>query len=95
MRSVISFLKDESGASAAEYALILGVIAAAIVAAVTTSWQRYFYEHHQQRGQNTHRLIVRRCWTDDLPTLHYEDQLERKPNNQINGVNQCVALILF
>ena len=35
MRSIVSFLKDESGASAAEYALILGVIAAAIVGAVT------------------------------------------------------------
>ena len=35
MRSFISLLKDESGASAAEYALILGVIAAAIVGAVT------------------------------------------------------------
>jgi len=36
MRSFISLLKDESGASAAEYALILGVIAAALVTAVTT-----------------------------------------------------------
>jgi pilus assembly protein Flp/PilA len=36
MRSFISLLKDESGASAAEYALILGVIAAALVTAMTT-----------------------------------------------------------
>jgi pilus assembly protein Flp/PilA len=36
MRSFVSLLKDESGASAAEYALILGVIAAALVTAVTT-----------------------------------------------------------
>jgi pilus assembly protein Flp/PilA len=34
MRSFISLLKDESGASAAEYALILGVIAAALVTAI-------------------------------------------------------------
>ena len=33
---IISFLKNESGASAAEYALILGVIAAALVTAVGT-----------------------------------------------------------
>jgi len=36
MRSFISFLKDESGASAAEYALILGVIAAALITAIGT-----------------------------------------------------------
>ncbi len=34
MSKMISFLKDESGASAAEYALILGIIAVAIVVAL-------------------------------------------------------------
>jgi pilus assembly protein Flp/PilA len=33
MRSFISFLKDESGAAASEYALILAVVAGAIVVA--------------------------------------------------------------
>jgi pilus assembly protein Flp/PilA len=32
---MISYFKDESGASAAEYALLLGIIAVAMVAAVT------------------------------------------------------------
>jgi len=37
MRSIIiAFLKNESGASAAEYALILGVIAAALILAIGT-----------------------------------------------------------
>jgi pilus assembly protein Flp/PilA len=36
MRVIISYFNDESGASAAEYALILGIIAAAIVVAVGT-----------------------------------------------------------
>jgi pilus assembly protein Flp/PilA len=36
MRAIISYFQDESGASAAEYALILGIIAAAIVVAMTT-----------------------------------------------------------
>ena len=35
MSKIVSFLKDESGASAAEYALILGIIAVVIVAALT------------------------------------------------------------
>jgi pilus assembly protein Flp/PilA len=35
MRRLISYFKDESGASAAEYALLLGIIAVAMVAAVT------------------------------------------------------------
>ena len=34
MRLVSKFLKDESGASAAEYALILAIVAVAIVAAL-------------------------------------------------------------
>jgi pilus assembly protein Flp/PilA len=34
MYQVIAYLKDESGASAAEYALILGIIAVAIVTAL-------------------------------------------------------------
>jgi pilus assembly protein Flp/PilA len=34
MHNIISYLKDESGASAAEYALILGIIAVAIVTAL-------------------------------------------------------------
>lgn len=34
MRAISSFLKDDSGASAAEYALILAIIASAIVAAM-------------------------------------------------------------
>ncbi len=34
MSKIISFMKDESGASAAEYALILGIIAVAIVVAL-------------------------------------------------------------
>jgi pilus assembly protein Flp/PilA len=34
MRSISKFLKDESGASAAEYALILAIIAVAIVTAL-------------------------------------------------------------
>jgi len=33
MRSFISFLKDESGASAAEYALILAIVGAGIAVA--------------------------------------------------------------
>jgi pilus assembly protein Flp/PilA len=36
MRNITKFLKDESGASAAEYALILAIIAVAIVTAMTT-----------------------------------------------------------
>ena len=35
MRSISKFLRDESGASAAEYALILAIVALAIVAALT------------------------------------------------------------
>ena len=35
MRSFISFLKDELGAAAAEYALILAVVAAGIATAAT------------------------------------------------------------
>ena len=34
MRSISNFLKDESGASAAEYALILAIVAVGIVAAI-------------------------------------------------------------
>jgi pilus assembly protein Flp/PilA len=34
MRLISKFMKDESGASAAEYALILAIIAAAIVTAL-------------------------------------------------------------
>jgi pilus assembly protein Flp/PilA len=34
MRNISKFLKDESGASAAEYALILAIIAVAIVTAL-------------------------------------------------------------
>lgn len=34
MRNVVKFLKNESGASAAEYALILAIIATAIVTAI-------------------------------------------------------------
>lgn len=36
MHSIISYFKDESGASAAEYALILAVIAGGLVAAIAT-----------------------------------------------------------
>jgi pilus assembly protein Flp/PilA len=36
MNKLVSFLKDESGASAAEYALILALVGLAIVAAVHT-----------------------------------------------------------
>jgi len=36
MSKVIEFLNDESGASAAEYALILALIAAVIAGALTT-----------------------------------------------------------
>jgi pilus assembly protein Flp/PilA len=36
MRSFISFLKDESGAAAAEYALILAVVAGGIAVAAGT-----------------------------------------------------------
>jgi Flp pilus assembly pilin Flp len=36
MRSIAKFLKDESGSNAAEYALILALVAGAIVVAVTT-----------------------------------------------------------
>ena len=35
MKMLTQFLKDESGASAAEYALILAIVALAIVAALT------------------------------------------------------------
>lgn len=35
MNKIVSFFKDESGASAAEYALILAIVSAAIVVAVT------------------------------------------------------------
>lgn len=35
MQKFVSFLSDESGASAAEYALILGIVAAAIATAIT------------------------------------------------------------
>jgi len=35
MKTIASFLKDESGASAAEYALILALIAIAIIAGAT------------------------------------------------------------
>ncbi len=34
MRAISNFLKDESGASAAEYALILAIVAIGIVAAL-------------------------------------------------------------
>jgi pilus assembly protein Flp/PilA len=34
MRNISKFLKDESGASAAEYALILAIVAVAIVTAL-------------------------------------------------------------
>ena len=36
IHSIKSFLRDESGASAAEYALILAIVGAAIAGAVTT-----------------------------------------------------------
>ena len=36
MQKIISFLKDESGASAAEYALILAIIGAGVGVAVFT-----------------------------------------------------------
>lgn len=36
IHSIKSFLRDESGASAAEYALILAIVGAAIATAVTT-----------------------------------------------------------
>ncbi len=36
MSKIVSFLKDESGASAAEYALILAIIASAIAVALGT-----------------------------------------------------------
>jgi pilus assembly protein Flp/PilA len=36
MQKFLSFLKDESGASAAEYALILGIVGLGIVAAAGT-----------------------------------------------------------
>jgi pilus assembly protein Flp/PilA len=36
MNKIVSFLKDESGASAAEYALILALVGLAIVGAVHT-----------------------------------------------------------
>jgi Flp pilus assembly pilin Flp len=35
MRSIAKFLKDESGSNAAEYALILALVAGVIVVAVT------------------------------------------------------------
>jgi pilus assembly protein Flp/PilA len=36
MKALIRYMSDESGASAAEYALILALIAAAIIGALTT-----------------------------------------------------------
>jgi Flp pilus assembly pilin Flp len=36
MRSIARFLKDESGSNAAEYALIIALVAGVIVAAATT-----------------------------------------------------------
>ena len=36
MQTVMSYLNDESGATAAEYALIIALVAAAIVGALTT-----------------------------------------------------------
>ena len=36
MQTVMNYLNDESGATAAEYALIIALVAAAIVGALTT-----------------------------------------------------------
>jgi pilus assembly protein Flp/PilA len=36
MNKIVAFLRDESGASAAEYALILAIVGAAIAAAALT-----------------------------------------------------------
>jgi len=36
MRSIAKFLKDESGSNAAEYALIIALVAGVIIAAATT-----------------------------------------------------------
>lgn len=34
MSKIVNFLKDESGASAAEYAIILGIVATVIITAI-------------------------------------------------------------
>ena len=34
MKNLVAFLKDESGASAAEYALILAIVAAVLIVAI-------------------------------------------------------------
>jgi pilus assembly protein Flp/PilA len=36
MRTIANFLKDESGSNAAEYALIIALVAGVIIAAATT-----------------------------------------------------------
>ena len=41
IQKIKNFFKDEEGATAVEYGLMVALIAAVIVGAVTTSWRQY------------------------------------------------------
>ena len=61
MRSFISFLKDESGAAAAEYALILAVVAGGIAVAAGTLRHRY-YKHPQRDCERRYSRGLNEEW---------------------------------